>query len=473
MSYESSTLHPHIVRFFDSIRPWQHAYCYSNFSFVALRHEDELVIVAARLRLRAKEHQQELRPEFRSASIRAGEVPLTGSPEAIADWVTTAVSGHQLAVGGHVLTLLQDPATGYSAFHDHPDSTFQPWNPSYVDRLVVSGASRWNFLSPKELELEKELQPYGFRSIRDFMREYGFDLSASDMLSLEIVAEPVARFDAKSLLRGGKARAFMSLALPLSPEEFTLIAVDTETNGGLFRRRLSSGEISWARSPSDWNGECTVDIPDKATITCRAVYGGSLHDETRLVDSDAFPNFRRTLVELADPGLQRLQGPLANPKSKQEQNDFEAGVCVLLYMLGFDSVRVGGVKKLSDAADIFSTTPSGETLVVECTTEVLDPRGKLNNLIERVDQARQKLCRGSGGLTPDRIVGVIVIPKMRSELSSDFKVAEKHGILVLCRTEIEEAIERTRLTPNADATLRHWRERQLRELLSHGFGDLT
>jgi ApeA N-terminal domain 1 len=69
-------------------------------------------------------------------------------------------------------------------------------------------------------------------------------------------------------------------------------------------------------------------------------------------------------------------------------------------MLGFDAVRVGGIKKLSDAADIFTRTPLGRVLVVECTTDVLDSKDKLRKLLTRVEEAKVFLSAAMSGSYP-------------------------------------------------------------------------
>ena len=64
--------------------------------------------------------------------------------------------------------------------------------------------------------------------------------------------------------------------------------------------------------------------------------------------------------------------------------------------------------------------------------------------------------------------GVIVIPKLRHELSADWRVAEQHGVVLLCRPDIEKALERTRFPPNADLVLADWLQLGRRELMTQG-----
>lgn len=80
-------------------------------------------------------------------------------------------------------------------------------------------------------------------------------------------------------------------------------------------------------------------------------------------------NLKRALVEVHDPELRALQKALTGVTARKEKgrNDFESSVGVLFYMLGFESVRIGAVRKLSDGPDIYALAPQRDALVVECT----------------------------------------------------------------------------------------------------------
>lgn len=459
--------HPHIAGFLTAIRPWQQAYGHSTLSFVAVQHRNQLTIVRARITLSAQP-QTSARPPFSTPKLRAAEMPIDGTGQTITELINAALAGDEFSIGSDALSFLKEQDGGFTASHEHATTTVGMRDRGYVDRLSIWGASRWNFLSGRDVELEKELHPHGFQSLSDLMREYGFTLSATDSLTIEVVAEPVAHIEATSQLRLRTANLSVRLAAELSPEALSLVIVDAESHGANLRRPVPGRDIAWEQSELGWSGTCTLEIPQSTVLTCRAIYEGALHDEVQIADPAALPNLRRMLVELADPNLLRIRGPLTQPKNDQERNEFEAGIATLFFMLGFEVVRVGGMKKLSDAADIFATTPAGEILIVECATEVLDPRGKINKLIDRVEAARAKLCAAWPGLLVDRVTGVLVIPRMRQDLGPEWKIAEQRGVLVLSRSEIEAALASTQFTPDADKALAQWRQRPLIELMTRG-----
>jgi len=460
--------HPHIDQFMELVRACAPAYRSSTLSFVALLHENDFVILAARFRLTSNARPQ-VTPALCTANLRAAEVSIVGSEEAILEFIRTALSGDPLPVGDHVLKFLKGESSSYSAYHEHRSDPYRAWDGLYVDCLKLCGARRWDLVNNRLIELERELQPHGYRSLNDLMAVFDFGMSTSDMTTIDIMSEPIASIS-KSKLSDRTVEISVHLARALEPDQITLIIVDAESGGRSLRRSIAGRELRWTMSEQHWIGEYSLGLPKNDVLTCRVLYCGSLHDEVQLADLMALPNLRRTLVELADPGLQRLSGPLIAPKSNQEQNDFEAGIAVLLYMLGFDAVRVGGIKKLSEAADIFATTPSGRIVIVECTTAVLDPKDKIGKLLARLNDARERLSTPLTGFSADSVIGIIVIPKARAELGFEWKAAEQRGLIVLCRFEIEDALEKTRFTPNADLILNDWLRRPVTELLTNGLG---
>jgi hypothetical protein len=467
------TQHPHISQFFELIESWGHAYTHSTFSFVAMRRDGEFVILASRIRLSAWPRTA-LMQAVTTPSIQAAEVPIAGNVAAVSAFVTNALAGAPIAVGDFVLAFPRDPQNGSSAYHDHACAPNRGWRRTTpTDYLRLSGARRWDLLNNRLSSLERELQPLGYRDLDGLLSEFDFHLSDADMATIEIAAEPVLQLCAESRLTDLTAHIQIRAAAALRAEDITITLADVPTRGRSIRRSIAGASLPWLEVERALIGTCQLSLPERSVLTVSALYCGCLHDQVELVDPSAVPNPRRAVVELADPGLQKLRGPITAPRSHQEQNDFESGICVLLYMLGFDSVRVGGVKKLSDAADIYATTPSGWLLVVECSTAVLNPKEKLQKLLNRLTETRERMSDGTvPPYLPDQILGVVFIPKARSELGDDWQVALKAGILVLCRDDIELALEMTRLPADADQILIGWRHLAIREVNVNGLSQL-
>jgi hypothetical protein len=68
--------------------------------------------------------------------------------------------------------------------------------------IRLNGVRRWDLINNRLTGLERELQPHGYRGLDGLMREFGFGLSDSDMVSIEIAAEPALCISGKSKLLG-------------------------------------------------------------------------------------------------------------------------------------------------------------------------------------------------------------------------------------------------------------------------------
>jgi hypothetical protein len=125
--------HPHIDQFVDLIRPWTPAYSNSTFSFVALLHENELLIIAARLHLSPKTDRPRMQA-VATPNLVAAEVPIAGNIDAVIAFVNTALTGSHLMVGEYVLRFLGDKTSGYSVYHDHASGPHRNWQrPAHLD----------------------------------------------------------------------------------------------------------------------------------------------------------------------------------------------------------------------------------------------------------------------------------------------------------------------------------------------------
>jgi hypothetical protein len=133
---------------------------------------------------------------------------------------------------------------------------------------------------------------------------------------------------------------------------------------------------------------------------------------------------------------------------RKDARDFESGISWLFWMLGFSPANIGGTKLTENAADLVLASPGGNIVVIECTTGLLRAENKLANLYERTQKARRSIQALGGSET--RVLAIIVTLKFKSDVTAELEQAERHGILVLAREDIESAMRQTRELPNAD-----------------------
>jgi hypothetical protein len=227
---------------------------------------------------------------------------------------------------------------------------------------------------------------------------------------------------------------------------------------------LNGDQIDWIENDSYRDGRWELDLSESAVIDCRIIYGGQVQAEMRLSDTEALPNARRMLVNLVDPQMSRLEALITRPERNMAR-DFEAGVAWLPQVLGFSPIHVSAMSGMTDEPDILVTGPDGEVLIVECTTGVPDD-DKLTLLISRSARMRAALQESRGAAAPAIVIAMIITPLPSEELVGIRDKAEQNSILILCRSELKDAIARSKFGPDARAALQNWRRLESKQLMT-------
>ena len=184
----------------------------------------------------------------------------------------------------------------------------------------------------------------------------------------------------------------------------------------------------------------TVPLVTRGTASIFGFYQIPQHFKTRAGQPT------RSLIKISTFSAMLFPGLYAKVTMPR---DFEAAIAWLLWMLGFSAIQLGHTKRSNqDAADIVLATPSGHFAVVECTIGLLKSDQKLSLLYERA-QAVRRTFDGSK-FNHLHVIPVIITAKPRAEIEADLEQAEKLGILVLAREQIDELINRTLTLPNPD-----------------------
>jgi hypothetical protein len=86
--------------------------------------------------------------------------------------------------------------------------------------------------------------------------------------------------------------------------------------------------------------------------------------------------------------------------------------------------------------------------VIECTTGLLKAENKLPLLISRVEQVRSGIVASNNKHL--RVLPIIVTSKTRAEVNADIEQAERLGVLVVTKEDLQGAIVRTLIFPNPE-----------------------
>lgn len=449
--------------FLQAVEPNLPAYRHASLSYVALIHGGERVILRARLVLRVDapicRHLL-----VRTANFSAGHVPLAIDATDAQTYIRHAVANDWLPIiGDPLLKLLPKTppqySDGYSAFHEHTDP---PRSPITEDRLVLSGINRTLLIGTRSRELGRELQELGFDSVEDLMRVY--ELRGSEETTLEITAGPVAAIHPSSKMDGRRILVNFDLAKGLQPGRFRVTIRNADPNVVRTPLTLNGEQVQWIDQAGRRDGQWAFDLPRSEIVDCRAVYAGNIQAVARLGDLSALPNPLRNVIGLVDPNCSRLDKLLTDP-GKKDGRDFEAAVTWLLHLLGFAPVHVGSMSGMSDEPDILAWLSPGIALIVECTTGV-PTDSKLTLLLSRVARMRESLQRSREETPPSEVLALFVTSRPPEEIVGMRRKAEMHSVVMLCRPEIQQAVERSKFAPDPAGVLKWWRELALTRLLT-------
>jgi hypothetical protein len=196
-------------------------------------------------------------------------------------------------------------------------------------------------------------------------------------------------------------------------------------------------------------GSAELDIPRGALLHCFASYDGIAQQFGWLGDPSTIQNARRAAYEAFDPRLETLKSIIpGGPVRGRDARDLESAIAWILWMLGFSVVHLGSTTRMQDAADLLATTPSGHIAVIECTTGLLKAENKLALLFDRSQAVRRAL--DASGARHLRILTVMVTSQPRSDIEVEIEPAERLGILVLARENLDQVINRTLIPPNPE-----------------------
>jgi hypothetical protein len=449
--------------FLHAVEPNLPAYRHAGFSYVALLHNGERVILRARLALMvdaSNSHHDSLT----TANLSAGYIRLDIDATAAEIFIRHAVANDWLPVVRDQLLKLVPRAPpqysdGYSAFHDHAEP---PHSHITQDRLVLSGINRDLLVGTRSRELGRELQELGFNSIEELMKFYG--LRGSEETTLEITADPVAAIHSSSKLDGFRVAIDFDLANRLDPVLFRLAVRNADPNVISTPITLKGDKVQWVEQAGRRKAVWAFDLTRSEIIDCRAVYAGNVQAALRLADLSALPNPLRNVIGLVDPNGSRLEKLLTEP-GKKEGRDFEAAVAWLLQILGFASVHVGAMSGMSGEPDILARASPDIVLIVECTTGI-PTDDKLTLLIARTAQMHESLRRSRQETASSEVLALFVTSRLPEEVVGMRRKAQMHSVVILCRPEIEQAVERSKFPPDPAAILRWWRELALTQFLT-------
>ena len=429
-----------------------------SFSFMAFRREGRWEIFRARITLNLPSVTIPV-ISVRTDNIFAGSDLVAPDREGLERYIAAMRSG-AIEVGGEILYF---PAKtggeyGMTFIPLHPDGVASQ---SRIAVLQMFGSEQTGYLShaPFDWELRAAAEPY--EGIIELVGALNLPILPQHGSLFEAVGFNVVAIDATSRIDGTTAHFGLRMCQGLDFTKANIGYRVMSHSAVIARGRINPTAMTWSNVDGIQLGQATLEVPAAAVIHAYACYDAATHHHWWFSDPDHSQNSRRAAYEVTDKGLENLQSLVRN--GGKQARDFEAAVACLLWMLGFNPVHLGGIPRMSDAADVLVATPQGHFAVVECTVGVLKAEHKLTHLVNRTAAIRHHLAQSN---FPNlRVLPIIVTTKTREEVQADLDQARQLGIVVVAQDDIPQLIARTLQVNDADAIFIE-AEKNLQETMS-------
>lgn len=438
----------YVDMFLETIAPWAHAYDVSGFSYLAVRNGSVWTLLHGRLFLRSQPLQVN-RANFRTERIIAGHMPLPKSTDGHAALIESLFIDGVIDVPPGRLELRREPPAAISAFY----TPFHAEGLAGQNRLAVlllMGASRHGLLEQPGVDWELKAAPEPYESLAELGSAYSLGGYAGDSTAIEIVAQPVVAVAMNSVVSGTRAEPAILLAPTLDPSRCRLGYRVFSNKMVVAHGSFSGDQLNWSDDGMSRRGVGQLDIPQAAVMQCFASYADCAQHHYWIADPKNYQNPRRMTHQATDPQLEVLRDYLFEEKRpRKESRDFECGVALLAWMLGFSVGQIGQTPRLAEAPDFAGTTPNGDMLLVECTIGTLKADSKLQRLAERTRAVISNLEASGNGHV--RVLSVIVTALGRASVEVDVAAANSAGIGVATKETLLDLLGRTVAVPDAQA----------------------
>lgn len=440
-----------IGAFFAAISPWDSAYATGRLSFIALRRDGFLDILAARVRLQSIFREQP-KGWFRAGNLEAGQVEISGGVGAVAQTIEHIASPDGFEIPNRGQLVLR-PEENQNISVGPPD-LIHAEGISRGNRLAVltmSGITRQLLVQQPEIDWVLKAAELPFDSLNELSVEYGVAAGPNRFTMLDVVAHAAVEVWISSSVKDRRADLGLWLAQNLDKGKARLGYRVIDKGVVVDRGSVVGDKLDWGERAGDVVGLLALEVPPGAVVQCIASYAGHAHHLHWFADPATYQNARAAVLLSVDATGNLLRGyllPELPPKGKAA-DDFESAVAWTLWALGFAPVSFGMNAKTRDAFDIVCVSPRGDFVVVECTLGLLRAESKLSRLSAREASLRRMLV--ASGLQHLRVLPVIVTAMTKDEIKADLSAAAETGVLVLAREDLEAIFESGRLRfANAD-----------------------
>jgi hypothetical protein len=421
-----------LTQFLEYHAQWKAAYRHCYFTYIAAKRDSQWRLVQGQLILRTSVYAAPPK-RIETAHVAAGMLTFAGGYDEAVQTLRQLLGG-RCAIDGFDMAFSLEGA-GPRVQLLHPAGLAEG---RHLTSFTAYGQNRSAVFDRLQADTELKAASPPFDGLTDVVTDVGLALSGGDLCTLEAVALNCAEVDVTSAVHESTAHLGVLLPADLREELVTVGAKVFSERKCVSREGWKGSELTWTTSGPVKKGSKTLEVPRGSAVQSFVSYAGVFQQQWWFTDPTVAQNARLPTVGAFDPELRCLKEFLLDLDQARRNPNFEAGVTILLHLLGFSAVHLGGIRRLSDAPDVLVATPTRHTAVVECTTGF--PDEKYTMLLGRAQAIRARLDQA--GLSSLRILPVVVTCKPRAEIQSALQEAARLRIAVVCREDLQSALDR-------------------------------
>lgn len=441
------------------IRPWQEAYEAAIYAYVALKTPSGLRLLTGRvqwLTMASNIAVEEFRFESERIVARRGVTSAALCP--VDQSIEQALQGKM--PGGDYDVALPARDGGSLSVSFNPLYPPHVYSGPHAPTLIIIGEEVPELRTVQNLEYELRSAIVPFHSLNDLCDECGilggFQFGNSAMLQL--IAEAPGHISEQSGFDKGQVNIACAVGKRTDPARWRAGYRILDRNAVMHRGSCEGSEWEWVPDGEGHRGVCHPSVTEALIVQAYLSYDGIGVHEFKFSDPTGYANARYKVYEAVAGDIGVLENMLEGGGTKKNDADeFEAGVSLLLGLLGFSLLPFTMSHALRDGPDLVVFSENGNILVVECTTGPLDNKGKLGKLTERGLDIRRAL--EASGTTVPEIQTVLISTVSREGAVGDMENAGKANIAVLCAEDNQELLEMVSSVPDADRVFDHIKAR--------------
>lgn len=411
--------------------------------YIALRRADQLEIVEATIALGPVQQPQGANFTIATPNLVAG------LHQASAVTKKQALTALKMAAGG--LLEVDNLSLGLAAIDDldaysemtHRDRWYSPLHL----RVAARRASAPGAALVVALDAELRCAEPPFDGTEDLAKALGlnadFTGARAPAITLKVLPPVDLDSDATSLSDNTLAATINAHSnLDLSKIGLALRAAPGE---GLASRRQSGNMIEWDDPVGHKRiGKASIVMPNSDGVLAMLSLDSITVRRQWVIDPRKARNARFLAISQFDADLRKVKDALFD---SPESRKFEQAVGVLLHMLGF----LAGAPIETEAPDLVVATPTGQSMIVECTLKIADFATKVGKLVERRETLSKALAAAN---LPASVLAALVCRLPRDAIAAPAKDLRNFNVLLFSAEDLEAFLFKAKFLSDPDALLR-------------------